>query len=178
MIEMFDHVLVDEYQDVNALQVEIVRALRPDGRGLTVVGDDAQAIYGFRGADARYLHDLAGSLPGATVIALERNFRSVQPILNLANLVRPREAGVRLVLQRAKGPGAAGRSSSAATTPRARPVPSSTGSSTPTTRACGCATRPCSCAPPTTATSSSSSSRPGGSPTASTGASASWRRRT
>ncbi|MGA3352661.1 MAG: ATP-dependent helicase [Acidimicrobiales bacterium] len=99
MVEMFDHVLVDEYQDVNALQVEIIRALRPDGRGLTVVGDDAQAIYGFRGADARYLNDLAGSLSGATVIALERNFRSVQQILNLANLVRPVEAGVRLVLR-------------------------------------------------------------------------------
>ena len=99
MVEMFDHVLVDEYQDVNALQVEIVRALRPDGRGLTVVGDDAQAIYGFRGSDARHLHDLASSLPGATVIALDHNFRSVQPILNLANLVRPSEAGVRLTLQ-------------------------------------------------------------------------------
>ena len=99
MTEMFDHVLVDEYQDVNALQVEIVRALRPGGRGLTVVGDDAQAIYGFRGADARYLHDLSGSLSKATVIALEHNFRSVQPILNLANLVRPSEAGIRLVLR-------------------------------------------------------------------------------
>ena len=55
---MFDHVLVDEYQDVNTLQVDIVRALRPEGRGLTVVGDDAQAIYGFRGADARHLQEL------------------------------------------------------------------------------------------------------------------------
>jgi DNA helicase-2/ATP-dependent DNA helicase PcrA len=99
MAEMFDHVLVDEYQDVNALQVEIVRALRPGGRGLTVVGDDAQAIYGFRGSDARYLHELASTLPAVTVIALERNFRSVQPILNLANVVRPSEAGLRLVLQ-------------------------------------------------------------------------------
>jgi DNA helicase-2/ATP-dependent DNA helicase PcrA len=99
MAEMFDHVLVDEYQDVNALQVEIVRALRPGGRGLTVVGDDAQAIYGFRGSDSRYLHDLAGSLPGATVIPLERNFRSLQSILNLANLVRPSEAGFDLVLR-------------------------------------------------------------------------------
>ena len=99
MIEMFDHVLVDEYQDVNPLQVEIVHALRPDGRGLTVVGDDAQAIYGFRGADARYLHELTSTLPTATVIPLERNFRSVQPILNLANLLRPSEAGRRLVLK-------------------------------------------------------------------------------
>ena len=90
MAEMFDHVLVDEYQDVNALQVEIVRALRPDGRGLTVVGDDAQAIYGFRGADARYLHDLAGSLPGATRHRARAQLPLVQPILNLANVVRPR----------------------------------------------------------------------------------------
>jgi DNA helicase-2/ATP-dependent DNA helicase PcrA len=92
-------VLVDEYQDVNALQVEIVGFLRPGGRGLTVVGDDAQAIYGFRGADARYLHELSTSLPGATVIPLERNFRSVQPILQLANLVRPWQSGPRLVLR-------------------------------------------------------------------------------
>jgi DNA helicase-2/ATP-dependent DNA helicase PcrA len=95
---MFDHVLVDEYQDVNTLQVDIVRALRPDGRGLTVVGDDAQAVYGFRGADARHLHDLASALPGSTVLPLDRNFRSLQPILDLANIVRPVEAGVRLVL--------------------------------------------------------------------------------
>ncbi|MGH9019206.1 MAG: ATP-dependent helicase, partial [Acidimicrobiales bacterium] len=87
----YDHVLVDEYQDVNTLQVDIVRALRPDGRGLTVVGDDAQAIYGFRGADARHLHDLARAWPDTTVVRLERNFRSRQPILDLANVVRPTE---------------------------------------------------------------------------------------
>src|SRR5690606_40758155 len=51
----WDWVLVDEYQDVNQLQVDIVRGLAPDGRGLTVVGDDAQAIYGFRGAGAGHL---------------------------------------------------------------------------------------------------------------------------
>ncbi len=86
---LFDHVLVDEYQDVNTLQVDIVRLLAPGGRGLTVVGDDAQAIYGFRGADACHLHDLARSLDGASVVRLERNFRSFQPILDVANLVRP-----------------------------------------------------------------------------------------
>ena len=96
---MFDHVLVDEYQDVNTLQVDIVKALRPDGRGLTVVGDDAQAVYGFRGADARHLHDLAASFAGTTVLTLDRNFRSLQPVLDLANVVRPAEAGVRLVLR-------------------------------------------------------------------------------
>ena len=89
LASLFDHVLVDEYQDVNALQVDIVRLLAPAGRGLTVVGDDAQAIYGFRGADACHLHELARSLEGASVIRLERNFRSFQPILDVANLVRP-----------------------------------------------------------------------------------------
>jgi DNA helicase-2/ATP-dependent DNA helicase PcrA len=97
--EMFDHVLVDEYQDVNSIQVDIVRRLRPDGQGLTVVGDDAQAIYGFRGADAAHLHQLAVELPQARVIALERNFRSFQPILDVANRVRPVKEGRTLVLR-------------------------------------------------------------------------------
>ncbi len=105
MAAMFDHVLVDEYQDVNALQVDIVRALRPDGVGLTVVGDDAQAVYGFRGADARHLHELATGLAGATVVRLERNFRSHQGILEVANRVRPTEAGLGLVLHSDRGPG-------------------------------------------------------------------------
>jgi DNA helicase-2/ATP-dependent DNA helicase PcrA len=104
---LFDHVLVDEYQDVNALQVDIVRLLAPDGKGLTVVGDDAQAIYGFRGADACHLHDLARSLDSASVIRLECNFRSFQPILDVANLVRPpaEAAGERLTLTSARAGG-------------------------------------------------------------------------
>ncbi len=89
---MFDHVLVDEYQDVNSLQVDIVRGLCPGGRGLTVVGDDAQAIYGFRGSDAAHLHTLAATLPDAKVVHLEQNFRSLQPILDLANHIRPAPA--------------------------------------------------------------------------------------
>ena len=84
--------LVDEYQDLNSVQVDIVRSLCPDGRGLTVVGDDAQAIYGFRGADAQHLRDLAGLWPTTTVVRLERNFRSRQPILDLANVVRPADS--------------------------------------------------------------------------------------
>jgi len=84
MVEMFDHVLVDESTRTSTpCRVEIVRALRPDGRGLTVVGDDAQAIYGSAGSDARHLHDLASSLPGADGLShSDHNFRSVQPILN------------------------------------------------------------------------------------------------
>ena len=85
----WDHVLVDEYQDVNQVQVDIVRRLRPAGTGLTVVGDDAQAIYGFRGADAGPPADLASTLPDVTIVRLERNFRSRQPLLDLANVVRP-----------------------------------------------------------------------------------------
>lgn len=84
-----DHLLVDESQDLNALQVDIIRRLRPDGQGLTVVGDDAQAIYAFRGADPSGLLGLVGSLQGATVVRLERNYRSRQPVLDLANAVRP-----------------------------------------------------------------------------------------
>src|SRR3569832_2073342 len=53
----FTHILVDEYQDTNALQASIVRALKPDGQGVTVVGDDAQSIYAFRGATIRNIHD-------------------------------------------------------------------------------------------------------------------------
>ena len=85
----WDHVLVDEYQDVNKVQVEIVTSLCPGGRGLTVVGDDAQAVYGFRGASSDHLLALHEMLPDATLVKLERNFRSRQPLLDLANVVRP-----------------------------------------------------------------------------------------
>jgi DNA helicase-2/ATP-dependent DNA helicase PcrA len=83
---LFDHVLVDEYQDTNRLQAEIVRALKPDGAGLTVVGDDAQSIYSFRAASVDNILDFAGQFtPPATVVALEENYRSTQPILDSAN---------------------------------------------------------------------------------------------
>lgn len=82
----FDHVLVDEYQDTNCLQAEILAALKPDGTGVTVVGDDAQAIYGFRAADVRNILDFpARFAPPARVVTLERNYRSTQPILAAAN---------------------------------------------------------------------------------------------
>jgi DNA helicase-2/ATP-dependent DNA helicase PcrA len=94
----WDYVLVDEYQDVNQVQVDIVAGLRPRGQGLTVVGDDAQAIYGFRGADANHLTDLTITLPDATIVRLERNFRSRQPLLHLANVVRPTTSDLGLQL--------------------------------------------------------------------------------
>jgi DNA helicase II / ATP-dependent DNA helicase PcrA len=86
--ERFDHVLVDEYQDTNRLQAEILRALKPDGRGLTVVGDDAQSIYSFRAAEVRNILDFPRYFtPPARVLALERNYRSTQPILDASNAV-------------------------------------------------------------------------------------------
>jgi DNA helicase-2/ATP-dependent DNA helicase PcrA len=84
----FDHVLVDEYQDTNRLQEAILLALKPDGRGLTVVGDDAQSIYGFRAAEIENILDFPGRFdPPARVVALERNYRSTQPILDVSNAV-------------------------------------------------------------------------------------------
>ena len=84
----FEHVLVDEYQDTNALQQAIVRGLCPDGRGLVVVGDDAQAIYSFRGAHARGILDFPATFtPSAERITLAQNYRSTPQILAAANAV-------------------------------------------------------------------------------------------
>jgi DNA helicase II / ATP-dependent DNA helicase PcrA len=85
---LFDHVLVDEYQDTNALQATILRGSKPDGAGLTVVGDDAQAIYGFRAASVRNILDFPGLFdPPAHLITLEQNYRSTQAILTASNAV-------------------------------------------------------------------------------------------
>jgi DNA helicase-2/ATP-dependent DNA helicase PcrA len=82
----FDHVLVDEYQDTNRLQSTILMALKPDGHGLTVVGDDAQSIYSFRAATVRNILDFPTQFsPPATIVTLDRNYRSTQPILAAAN---------------------------------------------------------------------------------------------
>ncbi|BBK44694.1 DNA helicase [Allostella vacuolata] len=84
----FDHVLVDEYQDTNRLQAAILAGLKPDGRGVTVVGDDAQAIYSFRAATNRNILDFPGLYrPPARVLTLERNYRSTGPILAASNAV-------------------------------------------------------------------------------------------
>lgn len=83
----FDCVLVDEYQDTNCLQSEILKLLRPDGSGLTVVGDDAQSIYSFRAATVRNILDFPQQYPGTTVVTLEQNYRSCAPILEATNQV-------------------------------------------------------------------------------------------
>ncbi|HUQ24723.1 MAG TPA: ATP-dependent helicase [Burkholderiales bacterium] len=98
--ELFDHVLVDEYQDTNVLQGDILARLSPLGRGLTVVGDDAQAIYSFRAATVENIRSFAGRY-NAAVVSLEDNYRSTQPILDAANalmgksLVSRRGAGLK-----------------------------------------------------------------------------------
>ena len=83
---LFDHVLVDEYQDTNRLQAEILRAMKPDGKGLAVVGDDAQSIYSFRAATVDNILDFPKQFtPPAAIVTLEENYRSTQPILDAAN---------------------------------------------------------------------------------------------
>ena len=103
----FDHVLVDEYQDVNQLQADIVLALKPGGAGITVVGDDAQSICSFRSASVDNILEFPGRCdPPAEVIALEVNYRSCQPVLDAANaLIRGATRGYRKTLIAARGAG-------------------------------------------------------------------------
>jgi DNA helicase-2/ATP-dependent DNA helicase PcrA len=85
--DAFDHVLIDEYQDVNRLQVDIVRGLRRRCPEVTAVGDDLQAIYGWRSASADHILRFPTDFPDAAVLTLEHNYRSTQPILDTANAV-------------------------------------------------------------------------------------------
>jgi DNA helicase-2/ATP-dependent DNA helicase PcrA len=89
LAEMFDHVLVDEYQDTNALQADILEGLRPEStpRNLTVVGDDAQAIYGFRAATVRNILEFPARFPGTAIVRLEQNYRSSPGLLAASNAV-------------------------------------------------------------------------------------------
>jgi DNA helicase IV len=82
----FDHVLVDEYLDTNRLQSSVLLAMKSGGRGLTVVGDDAQSIYSFRAATVRNILDFPDQFsPKPEIVTLDRNYRSTQPILSAAN---------------------------------------------------------------------------------------------
>jgi ATP-dependent DNA helicase UvrD/PcrA len=87
MAGLYDHVLVDEYQDTNLLQARILRGMCERHRKLTVVGDDAQSIYSFRGAHFRNILDFPRQFPGATLVTLAQNYRSTQPILELSNIL-------------------------------------------------------------------------------------------
>ncbi len=87
----FTHILVDEYQDTNRLQAAVVKSLKPNGRGVTVVGDDAQAIFAFRGASVRNILDFPQQYdPPAKVVRLECNYRSTPTILSASNAVMSR----------------------------------------------------------------------------------------
>src|SRR5712664_2107667 len=103
---MFDHILVDEYQDTNVLQAEILQRLRPGGAGLTVVGDDAQAIYSFRAASVENILKFEKDF-GSKTVTLEENYRSTQPVLDAANaLMHESASGFRKDLSSRKQAGA------------------------------------------------------------------------
>src|SRR6201996_33288 len=103
----FDHVLVDEYQDTNKLQAQILHAMRPDGAGLAVVGDDAQAIYSFRAAAVENILGFPERFnPRAEVITLAQNYRSSQEVLDVSNSLMadaPRQYRKHLLSIRGKG---------------------------------------------------------------------------
>jgi len=107
--ERFDYVLVDEYQDTNTLQAGILAALKPDGNGVTVVGDDAQAIYGFRCAEVDNILSFEGRFePPARVVTLRQNYRSQPRLLALSNaLMAESERAYRKELFSDKPPAAA-----------------------------------------------------------------------
>ena len=108
---LFDHILVDEYQDTNALQAAILKRIRPGGDGLTVVGDDAQAIYSFRAASVENILGFPAQYArkdgnGAVIITLEENYRSTQGVLDAANaLIGQGTRQYRKVLHATRGAG-------------------------------------------------------------------------
>jgi len=82
---LYDHIIVDEYQDTNLMQARILRGMCRTHQNITVVGDDAHSIYSFRGANVRNILDFPKHFPGAQLVTLEQNYRSTQPILEVTN---------------------------------------------------------------------------------------------
>jgi ATP-dependent DNA helicase UvrD/PcrA len=89
---LYDHILVDEYQDTNVLQARILRGMCRSHRNITVVGDDAQSVYSFRGANVHNILDFPQQFPGTQLVTLEQNYRSTQPILDVTNTLISRAA--------------------------------------------------------------------------------------
>ncbi|MFO0770030.1 MAG: ATP-dependent helicase [Nitrospiraceae bacterium] len=105
--QQFRYILVDEYQDTNRLQAELIRKLAATHDNVMVVGDDSQSIYGFRGATFRNIMEFPTWFPGAKIFKLEENYRSTQPILNLANEIiseAPEKYSKRLFTRKLDGP--------------------------------------------------------------------------
>ena len=156
----FDHILVDEYQDTNVLQAEILKNLRRSGDGVTVVGDDAQAIYSFRAATVdnilgfpdQYVPE--NGLP-ASVITLEENYRSTQGVLDAANALMAEGTGsTARCCGRPRAP-VIRRTTSRSPTTRRRPTMSSRAFWRRARAACRSSARRCCSEAPTTATRSS-----------------------
>lgn len=101
----YRYIMVDEYQDTNKIQAEILYLLTDTHRNIMVVGDDSQSIYAFRGANFRNIIEFPNSFPGTRIITLEENYRSIQPILDLTNIIidRAREKFSKNLFTRKKG---------------------------------------------------------------------------
>ncbi|NVM57234.1 MAG: ATP-dependent helicase [Desulfobacterales bacterium] len=103
--QTYRYIMVDEYQDTNKIQADIVRLLAATHNNVMVVGDDSQSIYGFRGANFGNIMDFPMIFPGTKIIKLEENYRSTQPVLDLANVIidRAREKYTKVLFTRKKG---------------------------------------------------------------------------
>ena len=101
----YQYIMVDEYQDTNTIQAEILYLLTDVHRNIMVVGDDSQSIYAFRGANFRNIINFPDIFPGTRIITLEENYRSIQPILDLTNIIidRAREKFSKSLFTRKKG---------------------------------------------------------------------------
>jgi len=102
--QTYQYIMVDEYQDTNKIQADIVRFLAASHNNVMVVGDDSQSIYAFRGANFRNIMDFPAMFQGTKIIKLEENYRSTQPILNVANVIidRAREKYTKVLFTRKK----------------------------------------------------------------------------
>ncbi len=102
--QTYRYIMVDEYQDTNTIQADIVRLLAATHNNVMVVGDDSQSIYAFRGANFRNIMDFPAMFQGTKIIKLEENYRSTEPILNVANVIidRAREKYTKVLFTQKK----------------------------------------------------------------------------
>ncbi|MBW1740615.1 MAG: ATP-dependent helicase [Deltaproteobacteria bacterium] len=103
--QTYHYIMVDEYQDTNKIQADIIRLLAVAHNNVMVVGDDSQSIYAFRGANFRNIMEFPAMFPGTKIVKLEENYRSTQPILNVANVIigRAKEKYTKVLFTQKKG---------------------------------------------------------------------------